>query len=190
MMLSLAHVDPRSKTRLLESRLRRAVTEAHLEILADGSNHREREGMGTTLTTALIHGSFVTVVHVGDSRCYRFRQGVLTPLTLDHTLERVMRETGALLSEPVGSSSCKHVLWNYLGGRDNFPDPFISTSRLQRGDMLLLTTDGLTNVLPDADLADVLSRGGDAKAVCRRLVGMARGRGSEDDATALLVRVA
>jgi serine/threonine protein phosphatase PrpC len=174
----------------LESRLRRAVTEAHLEILADGSNHREREGMGTTLTAALIHGSFMTVVHVGDSRCYRFRQGVLTPLTLDHTLERVMRETGALLPGAVGSSPCKHSLWNYLGGsRDNFPDPFISTSRLESGDCLLLTTDGITNVFPDADLADVLSGGGDAKAVCRRLVGMARGRGSEDDATALLVRV-
>ena len=69
MLRSLEHVDPRLTKRPLENRLRCAVTQAHLDIVADDRAHRDREGMGTTLTAVLIHKLSMTVVHVGDSRC-------------------------------------------------------------------------------------------------------------------------
>jgi protein phosphatase len=189
MMRSFYAKEDRLRHRAVESQLRRAMAQAHLDILADARSHDERRGMGTTLTAAFVHWPHVTVAHAGDSRCYRFRKGALAPLTRDHTLEGVLRETGVLLPDPKEASEYKNVLWNYLGGKDNLPDPFISTSRLHQGDLLLLTTDGLTNVLPDGDLASVLNRGGDAQSVCRKLVGMACERRSGDDVTALLARL-
>ena len=186
MVLSLNSRNARVRQCPVERQLRKAVAQAHSDILADVRGHEERRGMGTTLTAALVQWPVLSVVHAGDSRCYLFRKGVLTPLTRDHTLEGVLRETGVALRDPAGTSQYKHVLWNYLGGQDNVPDPFFATKRLHRGDLLLLTTDGLTNVLRDKDLAEVLSWGGEVQSVCRRLVGMARARGSGDDATALL----
>jgi protein phosphatase len=125
------------------------------------------------------------VVHAGDSRAYRLRNGNLLRLTTDHTVEQQLRERG-VLSAP--SLRYRNILVNHLGGDEVFPEPELAQVGLEIGDALLLATDGLTDALPDRDLASLASGGEPAEATCRKLVQAARERGSTDDATALLAR--
>jgi len=168
-----------------EDLLRRAAIRAHLDIVSDGRRDGGRGGMATTLTAALVVWPTAYIVHAGDSRAYRLRDGALQRLTTDHTVEQQLRERGVLQAP---SLRYRNILVNHLGGDDRFPELQMARVELDLGDSLLLATDGLTDALPDADLASLASGGESAEAVCRKLVQAARERGSTDDATALLAR--
>ena len=171
-----------------EDVLKSALVRAHLEILEDAKQHPERTGMATTLTAVLVLWPRAYVLHAGDSRAYHLRKGRLTRLTTDHTLEQQLREQGPLLPVSVAPERYRNVVWNHLGGGLEFPEPEIAAADLEEGDGLLLTTDGLTDVLPVRDLEEGIARWGSAEAVARGLVGEVRNRAGRDDATALYAR--
>jgi protein phosphatase len=171
-----------------EDVLRSALVRAHLDLLEDGKHHLERAGMGTTLTAVLVLWPRAYVLHAGDSRAYQLRKGRLTRMTTDHTLEQQLLDQGQLLPPSIAPERYRHVVWNHLGGDEQFPHPDLTTADLEAGDGLLLTTDGLTNVLPLRDLEEGIARWGSAEAVSRGLVGEVRERGGRDDATALFAR--
>jgi len=143
--------------------------------------------MGTTLTMAFIAWPSLYVAHVGDSRCYLFREGRLTQLTNDHTVANQIAKMGG--DNTSESSQLNHILWNCLGGGDDSrPTPEVLKYTLSAGDAVFLCTDGLTNELQEAEIARELSSNATSKEICQRLIDLANEHGGEDNITAVLAR--
>jgi protein phosphatase len=142
--------------------------------------------MATTLTAALVVWPFATVIHAGDSRAYLLRNARPIRLTVDHTVEQQLREQGLLGA--FQGSQYRHVLWNHLGGKDQFPVVEATRVSLDWGDVLLLTTDGVTESMSDEELAEGSSCSLAPEGIARKLVLAAQERGSRDDATALVAQ--
>jgi len=156
------------------SLLREVYRQIHQRICKAGQAKARLFGMGTTLTTALIHEDRAWIAHVGDSRAYVVRGGRMQRLTRDHTFAQLGGD-----SEGIGS----HVLWNCLGGRgtQSLEIDCIELS-LEANDHLLLCTDGLTREVPDDELAQILESSGPADAA-KQLIDMANQRGGRDNIT-------
>jgi protein phosphatase len=143
-------------------------------------------GMGTTLTGAYTVGPEAFVAHVGDSRAYLFQGGKLTQLTRDHTLAQQFLDEGL----PVACRSWYHVLTNYLGGAGPAAQVEFHHFRLGDGDQLLLCTDGLTDLVRDEEVADILGRHSHPQEAAQALVDLALERGGKDNGHVVLAQYA
>jgi serine/threonine protein phosphatase PrpC len=141
-------------------------------------------GMGTTLTGAYTVGPEAFIGHVGDSRAYLCRAGRLTQLTRDHTLAQQCLDLGL----PVPSRSWHHRLTNCLGDTDREVRVEFHHVRLADGDRLLLCTDGLTDMLPDEEIAGILERPAHPQETAHALVERALDRGGRDNVTVVLAQ--
>jgi protein phosphatase len=165
--------------------LRRAFNEAHHKLLA--ATDEEGRPQATTLTMFASFWPRAFVVHVGDSRAYRYRDGVLERLTSDQTFAQMMVESGALTPAGAESSPLKHVLWSALGSTEAVPEVVV-TDVTRRG-VVLLCTDGLTSHVTDDEIKAHLSSCTSAEVTCRALIDLALARGGHDNVTAVIVRV-
>ncbi len=188
MLDSLASLSLRRLESGPEDALRSALLRAHLDVLEDGNEDRRRNGMGSTLTAALVLWPKAYLIHSGDCRCYRLRRGTLQVLTSDHTVAELLVARGQLSPEQARNSRFRNVLWNHLGGDTRMPQPETASLDLEAGDGLLLASDGLIGSLGEGELAEISSRPVSAHAVCHMLVESAASRGSRDDATAVFAR--
>lgn len=145
-------------------------------------------GMGTTLTVCYTTGDELFVVHVGDSRAYLYRDGVLSRLTRDHNLAQLLIDTGVALPDSVEARKTRHVLTNVLGGPDPGVEVDIHRHRLLPGDVLMLCTDGLNDLVDDGDIARVLASNPVPDAACRALVDLGLERGGRDNITSVVAR--
>ena len=148
----------------------------------------KREGMGTTLTMAYIMWPKMYVVHVGDSRCYLFRDGKIRQITRDHTVAEMYVEQGEMSQEDADSSRWSHVLWNVLGGDTDELAPEVYGARLCRGDTVLLCTDGLSNCISNEQMVERLRSGRTSESVCQQLVSDANDEGGNDNITIVMAR--
>ena len=170
---------------------RRAVERFHLvhRALAEQANEDYRlKGMGTTMTMAYSIGADLLLAHVGDSRCYLFRRGLLCQLTRDHTLAHAMAEFGQIPKETVARHRLRHVLTQVLGTGTGELRPEVELLTLEDGDCLLMCTDGLTEMVDDSTIAAVLDRAADSKKGCRLLLDLALEAGGTDNVTVLVAR--
>jgi serine/threonine protein phosphatase PrpC len=145
-------------------------------------------GMGTTLTVACSLGADLLLVHVGDSRAYLFRQDRLHRLTCDHTMAQCLADVGAILPEDVASHPLRHMLTNALGGKGGRVRVECRELRLADCDQILLCTDGLTDLIPDSAIREVLQSARAASDACRALVDLALEAGGNDNVTVALGR--
>jgi len=145
-------------------------------------------GMGTTMTVGYSISKELFVCHVGDSRAYLFRDGKLQQLTRDHTHVQELVDAGTITREEAATHRLRHVLTNAIGGRHRSIDVDVQRVRLQDADRLLFCTDGLTEVVPDADIAEVLDRSKAPEIICRSLVDLALERGGPDNITVVAAR--
>ena len=159
-----------------EALLKDAVTRGQRAIEAEAERHFEQDGMGTTLTAALILWPKAHIVHVGDSRCYHVRRSSLQQVTTDHTI-------GQFAPSTARSSRWRNVLWNVVGGFNPDVHPQVSTLKLHYGDALLLATDGLTDSLGPEELLHRVREGHTSEAVCANLIQAARKSKGRDDMT-------
>ena len=144
--------------------------------------------MGTTLTLAYVTWPLLHVAHVGDSRCYLFRGGMLSRLTHDHTLaERLAREN-ALPEEAAKRSQFRNILLNAISGTTEATNVELHTLQLAPGDQLLLCSDGLHGQLSDGEIVQHLQRQGGVHDVVRELVAASNGAGGGDNVTVVLAR--
>ncbi len=127
-------------------------------------------GMGTTMTVALAGGSEVHIAHAGDSRAYLLRDGTLSRLTRDHTVPEAMNALGIPESMKREHKALRHMLTNAVGGGTPGVSPDLTRTDLQAGDQLLLCTDGLSNMINDDAIADVLTKYHDPNTASRQLV--------------------
>jgi protein phosphatase len=143
--------------------------------------------MGTTLVALAIHENHVWVVNVGDSRCYRLRNGCLEQLTLDHSLVEEQVRMGRMTRSEAQRSPLKNVITRALGTQGRVT-PDIFGLKAEPGDLFLLCTDGLTRELSDQTIASLLSHGQQLEDICTCLVEAAKKAGGHDNITCILVR--
>jgi PPM family protein phosphatase len=177
----------REVLRRFERRFRRIA-----EVLAERARSEPRlDGMGTTMTAACSAGADLLIAHVGDSRAYMMRQGHLLRLTRDHTVAQLLADTGRITAEEIQSHPLRHTLTGVLGTRGGPADVDLSAHKLQDGDQVLLCTDGLTEMVPEASIADLLQQSSQsAAAACARLVQAALDKGGRDNVTAVVASYA
>jgi len=168
-------------------RLYRAVQQANIEIHDRAMVVPELRGMATTLTAVTVDRGLVTVVHVGDSRLYRVRAGSVVQLTKDHTVAAEKAKYGLISKERARNHADRSTLTRSVG-RELIVSRDRASHRMIRGDALVLCSDGLYNVLEDAEIASSIA-GLDAVAASRALVEAANRRGTPDNLTAAVVRM-
>jgi protein phosphatase len=173
--------DEAVRQRLLGEGLKRLDRKIISQAQADAA----LAGMASTLTAALSIGAELFLVQVGDSRAYLFRGGHLTQLTRDHTLAQTMIDAGLLQPEAARTARVRHVLTSALGGSPGVEAQF-QKLHLANGDRLLLCTDGLTELVGDEQIADLLSVNPCPKEACQALVNAALGLGGKDNITVVL----
>jgi protein phosphatase len=175
-----------------ENRLLTGVKLANLRIFERAATDERLRGMGTTLVAAYFPkgGSGLLVGHVGDSRAYLLRGGTLRQLTEDHSLLNDYRKTRALTPEEIEAFPHKNVIVRALGMKDVVEVDLLSEP-LEAGDLLLLCSDGLSGMVPDARVAEIL-RGhpGDLRGAAQALVDAANDGGGQDNVTCVLVQAA
>jgi serine/threonine protein phosphatase PrpC len=171
--------------------MRRAVErygKVHHALAEQATEDYRLEGMGTTMTLACSVGADLFITHVGDSRCYLFRQRILCQLTRDHTMAQALADHGYISQESVPAHKLRHVLTQALGAGKGEVKPDVDHARLEDGDCLLLCSDGLTEMVDDSIIASVLERGDASEPTCRRLIELALEAGGADNVTVIVAR--
>jgi len=163
-----------------------ALGRAHARVLAEAAEHPELRGMGTTLTLAYSLNDVLFVAHVGDSRCYLYRNRVLYRLTSDHTLVEAMVRRGALTAEEAATHGWRHVITNAVGLGTPAVKVEVHKVHLEAGDAVLLCSDGLSEMLPEEEIACVLQTEAEPERCCRQLVARANEAGGRDNITVVV----
>jgi PPM family protein phosphatase len=178
--------DPGSKA---EEALRSVAQSANRRIYEMAQSDTEHAGMGTTFTAALVSGREVAVGHVGDSRLYRLRDGSFERLTDDHSLVEELVRQGKLTPQEAEVHPQRSIITRALGPeKDVQVDTFTHTAR--DGDVYLLCSDGLSGMVPDEQLAQILASSRSLDDAGRALIDAANAAGGRDNITAVLFRVA
>ncbi len=168
-------------------RLYRAVQQANIEIHDRALVVTELRRMSTTLTAVVVAGGTLYAAHIGDSRLYSIRNGRITQLTKDHTVVGARRRIGLMSAKTALSHPERSILTRSLGREliaavDRIEAPLLD------GEVLLVCTDGLYNVIDDDELREIVA-GKDPEAACRALVEAANARGTADNLTAAVVQI-
>ena len=143
-------------------------------------------GMGTTLVSAVIYGDAAYVLNVGDSRCYKLTRKRMTQVTRDHSLVQDLVDRGELTPEQARTHPRRNVITRALGVNELVPCD-IFTPKLQRGEMLLLCSDGLTNMLEDKEIFAIYRRNPDPLSLGRALMAETLERGARDNVTIVII---
>ncbi|MCC9599602.1 protein phosphatase 2C domain-containing protein [Stieleria sp. JC731] len=145
--------------------------------------------MGTTVTMAYVIPPKMYVVHAGDSRCYLIRDNEIRQLTTDHTIAQQMISDGGFEKDDPSLNHWRHVLWNCVGAGGNIVRPEAVRTQLSEGDRILLCSDGLSGVLDDETLLDVVANSPDCDQATEKLIQMANEAGGPDNITAVVSQV-
>jgi protein phosphatase len=178
-------IDSRTAADVMD-RAERLYERVNDTVVKRGLEHAELLGMATTLTAAYSAGNDLFIAHVGHSRAYYYRDGDLTQLTVDHTVEERMAYSAKPQPMEASHQDIRHILTDAIGGRPGTPEIVVDRFTLKDGDRLLLCTNGLTDALDDDRIADVLSRRRRPAEECDLLVDRALQRGGEDNITVVL----
>jgi protein phosphatase len=176
---------PPHAVELLSASIRRA----HERIAEAGASRADCAGMGTTVAACLLHGATATIAHVGDSRVYLHRGGTLRPLTRDHSLQEELIAQGALGREEARGVP-RNILTRALGS-GHAPAADVIEQPLLADDLLLLCSDGLTDMLTDSTIESALNTtGGDAQRAVDQLLRLALDEGGRDNISLVIARIA
>jgi PPM family protein phosphatase len=197
-MVSPTTIDKQQKTRKLpetpqyqriEEQLKIAVEQANKAILQYGEKQSSARGLGCTLTAALIHNDKAYIANVGDSRTYLFREDTLLPITRDHSLVARLVESKQIEPEDVYTHPQRNLIYRSLGAGHKNIEVDIFHQTLLAGDLLLLCSDGLWEMVRDEDLRKVLSEKASPQQICNTLIDMANANGGEDNISAVVVQI-
>lgn len=155
---------------------------------AEARTNPSLAGMGTTMTVAYLLGQDLLLAHVGDSRAYLLRGGELRRLTRDQTMAQALVDAGLISGDDAARHRQRHVLTGALGGSVGRPQIEIGRHRLEPGDRILVASDGLTEMVPDAEIAALLLRHEGSQAAAAALLEAALAAGGHDNVTILVAR--
>jgi PPM family protein phosphatase len=169
--------------------LQAALFQADSRIFEETARHPEWRGMGTTLTMAFAVNWRLFVAHAGDSRCYLHSGGKLQRLTQDHTVTAEMVRHGILPPERQAGHPYRHVVTNLLGGTETGVRVELHSLDLHPGDVMILCSDGLTEMVSDERIATILQEERVPRGACERLVAEANAAGGVDNITAIVAHI-
>ena len=165
-----------------------AIQLANRTIYKAGQEQNGRSGMGSTIVAALVRGNSLAIGHVGDSRIYLVRQGSIQQLTQDHSLVMEQVRRGYITLEQAQKSEMQNIILRALGSEEAV-EADIEDLVAMPGDLLLMTSDGLTRHVPDEEILEIVQRPENLEQLCTSLVQTAKDRGGDDNITCLLVRM-
>lgn len=169
--------------------LYRGILDAGKELTRAVADHPELTGMGTTISGMVRVANKVVVAHIGDSRIYLLRDGVLEQITADHTFVQRLVDSGRITPEEAAVHPRRSVLMRVLGDVD--ADPEIDTHVLdtQPGDRWLLCSDGLSGYVQEREIAEILLTTHDPEEACEKLIQASLAEGAPDNVTAVIVHI-
>lgn len=165
-----------------------AIQKANRLIWSEGQGNPEWHEMGTTITAALLKKKQLSIANVGDSSLYICRNGKLKKLTRDHTLAEQMVNDGLIKQQEKRNSAYNHILTRALGVQQEVQIDNFETN-LYTGDIILLCSDGLSDMLDENEIAAVLQPDGSVHKEARQLLDAALGNGGFDNITIILLRI-
>lgn len=182
------HYDPALSVE--ENRLVTSIKVANRSIYEEGARAADHRGMGTTFVGLLVarQTNRVFIGHVGDSRCYRIRDGQITLLTQDHSLVNEYIRTMPDLPAAQRDELPRNVITRALGMNDVVLVDLLADSA-RENDVYVLCSDGLSGMIADEEILDVVTRHEDPEVACRSLIAMANDHGGEDNITAVVIRL-
>ena len=170
----------------LDQMLHSAVKLANFTVHDQAQQFEDFTGMGTTLVAVLVRNKQITVVNVGDSRAYAINAQGVQQLTEDHSLVQLMVNNGELTREQARSYPGKNLITRAIG-TEAVVEPDIFHHKVEKGDCLLLCSDGLSNVIDEQEMLFELVYCDDKKQCCQSLLEIAKNRGAPDNVTSILV---
>lgn len=167
---------------LLADNLQKTNVRVYLNSLESPENY----GMGTTLTSLIFFPERLYLGHVGDSRCYLLRSGVLQQLSKDHSLIEEMRDSGGFKDEYTGQTYAKNILTQALGSPE-YLKPWLLHMDRKRNDRYLLCTDGLHGLVDDTVIELTLAQARNPEQACQKLMDLALAAGGTDNITLVVI---
>jgi len=171
----------------LPEQAEKAISAANAAIFNRAQRNQRLNGMGTTLVALVVEDRHVWILNVGDSRCYRLRNGGIEQLTLDHSLVEEQVRMGRMSHSEALRSPLRNIITRALGTQ-NVVTPDCFKLEAEPGDLFMLCSDGLTRELGDAAIASILASNVPLQDRCARLVECAKKACGHDNITCLLVQ--
>ena len=156
-----------------------AVKQANTMLLEEANHHEEMKGMGTTLVICTIHDNVLTVANVGDSRLYLINDKI-RQLSKDHSLVEEMVRLGGIKAEEARNHPDKNIITRAIGVKEDV-EPDIYEYRLKKGDIILMCTDGLSNMVEDEDMFNIVKGSRDVVEAVQMLIEKANSNGGRDN---------
>lgn len=168
--------------------VRDAFLKSNQEVFEMSEKKEELRGMGTTLTMALVEDNVLYMGHIGDSRIYLIKDGKAEKITEDHSLVEELVKNGSISQEEADNHPQKNIITRALGTQLDVEIDVVSR-KLEKVDMLLMCTDGLTNMLNEKDIELIYQKIKDPQKLCNSLITEANKRGGKDNITVIAVKV-
>jgi protein phosphatase len=168
--------------------LANAIQLANQAIQTAGAHNAEHAGMGSTIVAVRAEGNLFSTANVGDSRIYLVREGGIQQLTRDHSLVMEQVRRGLMTMEEAENSKMQNVIVRALGSEDSV-EPDLEDHEFSPGDVLLLCSDGMSRYVKEGTMVEVIGRNAALEQSCEELIQAAKGGGSDDNITCLLLRV-
>ena len=186
---ALAPLDEDDPGEDLLKELREATVEGNAAITRHVADSPDLEGMGTTLTAILFAGNKLGLVHIGDSRAYQLRDGVLTQITKDDTFVQSLIDEGRITEEEAVNHPQRSLLLRALTGQEVDPSLSLTIREVRAGDRYLLCSDGLSGVVSDETLEETLKAYPDPRECADRMIELALRGGGPDNITCIVADV-
>jgi PPM family protein phosphatase len=168
--------------------LQELITELSDLLYKETQHQPKLEGMGSTVVVALLQHRQALISHLGDSRAYLWRQNTLQQLTQDHSLAQLLLDRHELTPEETAHHPSRHQLTHYVGMAQPVK-PDLQWVELERGDRILLCSDGLSNMLSDDQILTILNEQVSPQVCCQRCVEWANALGGRDNITCIVIEV-
>jgi len=181
--------EPVESSQQAEQKLIDYIWQANEKLAASVAEHSDLAGMGTTFSGMFVHGTSVSIGHIGDSRIYLARDGVVKQITSDHTFVQRLVDTGRISDEEALIHPRRSVLMRVLGDVEQFPEIDVDTFETKPGDRWMVCSDGLSGVVPEGLMHRIMLSPSSVQEATDLLVGEALEFGAPDNVTVVLVDV-
>ena len=181
--------NSRDESELKVRRLEKTLWSVHHKIVNFAKENDELRGMGTTLSALVLTNDKALIAHVGDSRIYRFRNHSCERMTIDHTENQLLIDTGKIQPEQESNHCYRHIITQALGGGGDLASVFTRVESVQRGDLFLLCTDGLHDLVTDNEIEKILVEHSLPQATSDELVNAAIRKGGHDNVTVMVIQI-
>jgi len=165
--------------------LKKSFEVAHSVIYERAQKEKDLEEMGTTLDLCLIYNNKVFIAHIGDSRVYKIDNERIEQITVDHSYVQKLLKEGSITKEEAYNHPRKNMLMKALGGPEEFQEPDVFILEPDSCEQLLMCTDGLTNMLRDNEIFEIISS--DINLANKNLIQAANNKGGHDNITVVLI---